>query len=78
VIILEKLTKGKMGRDTSDPAKPRVGIVMDIRGRLAYLRPVGGGFEWSAPLSNVEPYALSSALRPTIAEINDRASHPTR
>lgn len=72
MITLEKLEKGKMGRDLSDPTTPRVGIVMDIRGGRAYMRPVGGGTEWSAPLGDVAPHSLSSALSPKVAEINAR------
>lgn len=78
VITLDKLTKGKTCRDVSDPTLPRVGVVMDIRHGRAYMRPLGGGLEWSRPLGEVEPYSLSSALSPRVAEINDRARNRPR
>ncbi len=67
MITLEKLTRGNMGRDTTDPTSPHVGVVMDIRNGRAYMRPISGGVEWSAELSDVEPYSL---LRLKTAETN--------
>jgi hypothetical protein len=71
VITLEKLTKGKMGQDKTG----RVGIVMDLRNGRAYLRPVGGGTEWSAPVGDVEPYSL---LRLKTAQTNAAAKRYRR
>jgi len=63
----QALPKSTLARDV---ARGRVGKVMDyIHGRY-YLRPVGGGREWSAERHELVPIPLSEALRGIVAAVN--------
>lgn len=42
-----------IGKRVSDPSG-KVGILTDVLGKTAYLRPERGGREWPVPLANVE------------------------
>lgn len=51
----------------------RVGRVMDVRVQTVYLRPVGGGKEWTAKPEELVPASTSDLLSPRVAEANKRS-----
>jgi hypothetical protein len=51
----------------------RVGRVMDVRVQTVYLRPVGGGTEWTAKPEELVPASTSDLLSPRVAEANKRS-----
>ena len=65
-----------------DVKKDRVGVVMGELAGLVYLRPVGGGVEWSSrwaelePLEPLEPaeQQAHAQLRARVAEMNAASS----
>ncbi|MER8223499.1 hypothetical protein ABTZ58_23500 [Streptomyces sp. NPDC094143] len=64
---------GKLHRDP----KGREGILTDILGTTAYLRPERGGREWYVPLADVEPVADKAEHQETLsvklAAVNKRS-----
>ncbi|WP_228080618.1 hypothetical protein [Streptomyces profundus] len=66
---------GSMARDlTSD----QVGRVMAHLSGRVYLRPPGGGREWTASAEDLRPISASESLRARVAEANRRAVRGTR
>ncbi|SOD67558.1 hypothetical protein SAMN06297387_1326 [Streptomyces zhaozhouensis] len=66
---------GTMARDvTSD----QVGRVMAHLSGRVYLRPPGGGREWTANPEDLRPISASESLRARVAEANRRAVRGTR
>ncbi|UED88465.1 hypothetical protein K4G22_14145 [Streptomyces profundus] len=64
-----------MARDlTSD----QVGRVMAHLSGRVYLRPPGGGREWTASAEDLRPISASESLRARVAEANRRAVRGTR
>ncbi|TDC77833.1 hypothetical protein E1283_06435 [Streptomyces hainanensis] len=61
---------GAMARDST---ADRVGRVMAYECGLVWLRPLGGGREWTAPLERVRPVGLGESLSPLVAEANRRS-----
>lgn len=58
---------GALVRDTSSD---RVGVVMDVRGTSVYLRPPGGGIEWTVLPEELEPADRLDELRARVGELN--------
>lgn len=50
-----------------------VGRVVDRWLGTVYLRPVGGGKEWTASPEELEPVTTSDVLSPRVAEANKRS-----
>ncbi|WP_233580658.1 hypothetical protein [Streptomyces triticirhizae] len=66
---------GSMARDvTSD----QVGRVMAHLSGRVYLRPPGGGREWTASAEDLRPISASESLRARVAEANRRAVRGNR
>ncbi|MFD5317921.1 hypothetical protein [Streptomyces sp. NPDC127098] len=61
---------GTMARDT---ARDRVGRVMAHLYGTIWLRPPGGGQEWTARPEDVRPISASESLSHRVAEANRRA-----
>ncbi|MEU9730692.1 hypothetical protein [Streptomyces sp. NPDC048002] len=65
-----------IGKRVSDP-DGKTGILTDVMGTTAYLRPERGGREWPVPVHDVEPVADSAqdadALSDKVAEANRRS-----
>ncbi|KUL51641.1 hypothetical protein ADL22_05970 [Streptomyces sp. NRRL F-4489] len=59
--------KGEIVRDL---LRERVGRVMDHEDGCVQLRPLGGGVEWDADPADLEPVAVSAALREHVADLN--------
>ena len=62
-----------------DVKKDRVGVVMGELAGLVYLRPVGGGVEWSSRWAELEPLEPAeqqahAQLRARVAEMNAASS----
>ncbi|MEU6174797.1 hypothetical protein ABZ832_23145 [Streptantibioticus parmotrematis] len=62
----QTLSKSTVARDV---ARGRVGKVMDYQHGRYYLRPIGGGREWSAEPRDLVPLPLSEALRDSVAAV---------
>lgn len=62
--------RGMFVRDKRGTGEPKIGRVMEVGHARVWLRPLGGGREWTAPLADVEPVPTSEALRPLVAEAN--------
>ncbi|GGT36559.1 hypothetical protein [Streptomyces purpureus] len=58
--------------DVAMDAEGHVGRVMDVRVGTAFLRPLNGGVEWSAPVEELEPAAQSDALSAAVDAANTR------
>ncbi|MDT0445861.1 hypothetical protein [Streptomyces johnsoniae] len=63
---------GTMARDVS---RGRVGRVMAHLYGTVWLRPPGGGQEWTARPEDLAPVTASESLSPRVAELNRRARH---
>ncbi len=63
---------GTMARDVS---RDRVGRVMAHLYGAVWLRPPGGGQEWTARPEDLTPVTASESLRSRVAELNRRARH---
>ncbi|WP_243745314.1 hypothetical protein [Streptomyces hainanensis] len=61
---------GTMARDTS---RDKVGRVMAHLYGTVWLRPPGGGQEWTARPEDVHPISASESLSQRVAEANQRA-----
>ncbi|WP_053171485.1 hypothetical protein [Streptomyces sp. SBT349] len=61
-----------MVRDTS---RDKVGRVMAHLHGTLWLRPPGGGQEWTARPQDVMPVSASESLSSRVAELNRRARH---
>jgi hypothetical protein len=65
-----------IGKRVSDP-DGKVGVLTDVMGATAYLRPERGGREWHVPIGDVEPVTDSAqdadALSAKVAEANRRS-----
>lgn len=61
---------GSMARDRS---RDQIGRVMAHLFGAVWLRPPGGGQEWTARPEDVTPVTASESLSPRVAELNRRA-----
>ncbi|MFE6283839.1 hypothetical protein [Streptomyces sp. NPDC057877] len=65
-----------IGKRVSGP-DGRIGILVDVIGTTAYLRPERGGREWPVPLDDVEPVTEkaqdSDTLSVKLAAVNKRS-----
>jgi hypothetical protein len=62
-----------VGSMVRDIARDRVGRVMAHLYGAIWLRPPGGGTEWTARPEDVTPVSASESLRGRVAELNRRA-----
>lgn len=56
-----------------DTASRRVGTLMDVTGGTAWLRPVGGGVEWTAKADDVRPATTAETLSDRVIQANARS-----
>ena len=65
-----------IGKRVSDP-NGKVGILTDVMGTTAYLRPERGGWEWPVPVDDVEPVTENAQdadrLSAKLAAVNKRS-----
>ena len=52
----------------------RVGVVMGVLGNVIYLRPQGGGIEWTARAEELEPADRFDELRARVGELNTNST----
>jgi hypothetical protein len=60
----------ELGALVRDITIDRVGVVMDVCGNNVYLRPQGGGVEWTALPEELEPADRYDELRARVGELN--------
>ncbi len=56
-----------------DMKRDVVGVVMEVKPRWVFLRPVGGGLEWQALPEDLEPVDRAAELSARVAEVNRRS-----
>lgn len=61
------------GSAVRDPARDRVGVVMGHEGPYLQLRPLGGGREWDADPTTVQPLTPAELLSARVAQLNARS-----
>ncbi len=57
-----------------DAGRGVVGMVMEVTWGLVYLRPEGGGVEWTARREDVRPATVLDRIRPALNELNVRSN----
>lgn len=62
---------GTLVRDT---VTDRVGVVMGVLGKLIYLRPQGGGIEWTAGAEQLDSADRLDELRARVGELNTNST----
>ncbi|MEU0274893.1 hypothetical protein [Streptomyces sp. NPDC006307] len=62
-----------VGTAVRDTEADRIGLVMGQEGPYVQLRPLGGGREWDADPSRIEPVGTAELLRARVAEANARS-----
>jgi hypothetical protein len=67
-----------VGTLAPDTRTQKVGRVMERGGSLVFLRPPGGGVEWTASPSDLEPVAASDGLSARVTEENARSRRGKR
>jgi hypothetical protein len=67
----------RIGKRFRDPAG-KTGILTDILGRTAYLRPERGGREWPVPLDDVEPVSESDQAAAELSAKLDAVNRRSR
>jgi len=63
-----------VGTLVRDRARDRVGVVMARHAGQIYLRPLGGGIEWTARPEQLEPADRRAQLRARVGELNVSSS----
>ncbi|MBC3842351.1 hypothetical protein GXW82_25660 [Streptacidiphilus sp. 4-A2] len=61
-----------------DRAQDRVGVVMGRLAGLVYLRPLGGGVEWTTRDRDLEPADRQDELRARVGELNSNSRNGRR
>jgi hypothetical protein len=69
-VVLVKPLPPAVGTVVRDTTTDRVGVVMGVLGELVYLRPQGGGVEWTARAGELEPVDRFGELRARVGELN--------
>lgn len=59
-----------VGSLVRDQQRDRVGVVMARYGGEVYLRPLGGGIEWTARAEELQPADRRDELRARVGELN--------
>ncbi|WP_431044802.1 hypothetical protein ACQUSR_24690 [Streptomyces sp. P1-3] len=63
----------EVGALALDVQRNLVGVVMARTHGWVWLRPRGGGKEWTVPVGDVQPYTEANALRAKVADANRRS-----
>jgi len=74
----EAMTTSKVmttvGNLVRDRVLDRVGVVMELHAGWVYLRPLGGGIEWTALPDQLENASRQDELRARVGELNQHSS----
>ncbi|MEU5160485.1 hypothetical protein AB0G74_12860 [Streptomyces sp. NPDC020875] len=63
----------QIGGNARDTTRNKVGRVMDRTHGRYWLRPIGGGIEWTVPAADLCPVTTAELLAEAVAEANKRS-----
>jgi hypothetical protein len=63
-----------IGTLVRDKTADRVGVVMGALGKVIYLRPQGGGIEWTVRAEELESASRFDELRARVSELNTNST----